>query len=167
MQVYSCAVLRDPGSGLNRGYGFIKFKSKEIAQKAMTKLNDTEMKDHPGMKVPTSSPPASPACRAALPSGVHVGFHMGSAGDGWSHGSSSRATGGFCAAGPIPSQYLAACSSFKRQPSRACLDSDLWSCPNDPSEGQSSRGCLTDGAEKGQPAGNALLSAHSPEPPFP
>lgn len=51
-QVYSCAVLKDPGSGQNRGYGFIKFKSKEIAQKAMAKLNDTEMKDHPGFKVP-------------------------------------------------------------------------------------------------------------------
>lgn len=78
-QVYSCAVLRDPGSGLNRGYGFIKFKSKEIAQKAMAKLNDTEMKDQPGTKVPTSSPPAPPACLAALPSGVHAGFHLGSA----------------------------------------------------------------------------------------
>ncbi len=67
MQVYSCAVLRDPGSGLNRGYGFIKFKSKEIAQKAMTKLNDTEMKDHPGMKVPTSSPCVTRlSCSSAL-----------------------------------------------------------------------------------------------------
>jgi len=50
-EVYSCAVLKDPGSGQNRGYGFIKFKSKEIAQKAMAKLNDTEMKDHPGFKI--------------------------------------------------------------------------------------------------------------------
>ena len=49
--MYSCAVLTDPGTGLNRGYGFIKFKSKEIAQVAMDKLNDTEMKDHPGVKV--------------------------------------------------------------------------------------------------------------------
>lgn len=51
LQVYSCAVLKDPGSGLNRGYGFIKYKSKEIANAAMDKLNNTEMKDHPGHQV--------------------------------------------------------------------------------------------------------------------
>ena len=48
LQVYSCAVLKDPGSGLNRGYGFIKYNSKEVAAAAMEKLNNTEMKDHPG-----------------------------------------------------------------------------------------------------------------------
>jgi RNA recognition motif-containing protein len=51
LQVYSCAVLKDPGSGLNRGYGFIKYKSKDVANSAMEKLNNTEMKDHPGHQV--------------------------------------------------------------------------------------------------------------------
>jgi RNA recognition motif. (a.k.a. RRM, RBD, or RNP domain) len=44
-------VLKDPGSGLNRGYGFIKYKSKEVANAAMEKLNNTEIKDHPGHQV--------------------------------------------------------------------------------------------------------------------
>ena len=64
-QVYSCAVLRDPGSGLNRGYGFIKYMSKEIAQAAMAKLNDTEMKDHPGTKARLLAPAPMPAPFAA------------------------------------------------------------------------------------------------------
>lgn len=44
-------MLKDPGSGLNRGYGFIKYTSKEAATAAMEKLNNTEMKDHPGHQV--------------------------------------------------------------------------------------------------------------------
>ena len=44
-------MLKDPGSGLNRGYGFIKYKSKDVANSAMEKLNNTEMKDHPGHQV--------------------------------------------------------------------------------------------------------------------
>lgn len=50
-EVYSCAVLTDPTSGQNRGYGFIKYKSKEIAQAAMAKLNDTHLRAHPSIKI--------------------------------------------------------------------------------------------------------------------
>ena len=36
---------------LNRGYGFVAFLDRETATKAQAELHDTELPDHPGVKV--------------------------------------------------------------------------------------------------------------------
>lgn len=50
--VHSCSLVKEPGSsGQNRGYGFVKFMTKEGANKAMQELHQTEMPAFPNMKL--------------------------------------------------------------------------------------------------------------------
>lgn len=50
--VHSCSLVKEPGStGQNRGYGFVKFMTKEGANKAMQELHQTEMEAFPNMKL--------------------------------------------------------------------------------------------------------------------
>ncbi|KAL0028222.1 hypothetical protein WJX79_002460 [Trebouxia sp. C0005] len=50
--VHSCSLVKEPGSsGQNRGYGFVKFMTKEGANKAMQELHQTEMPAFSNMKL--------------------------------------------------------------------------------------------------------------------
>jgi heterogeneous nuclear ribonucleoprotein R len=51
-EVHSVSLARDPGSqGQNKGYGFIKFTTKESADKAKVDLHQKEMTEYPGVKL--------------------------------------------------------------------------------------------------------------------
>lgn len=50
-QVHSVAITKDPATGLGKGFGFVKYKTKEAADKAKASLHSTALKDFPASKV--------------------------------------------------------------------------------------------------------------------
>ncbi|KAK9863297.1 hypothetical protein WJX84_005658 [Apatococcus fuscideae] len=54
--IFSCSLLKDPGNpGTNRGYGFIKYKEKVVADKAMETLHQQSLLQFPENKLRVSS----------------------------------------------------------------------------------------------------------------
>ena len=47
------SISKDPSTGLSKGFGFVKYMSKESADKAKATLNGTPLNDFPEMKVRT------------------------------------------------------------------------------------------------------------------
>ena len=56
-QVHSVSISKDPSTGLSKGFGFVKYMSKEAADKAKSTLNGTPLKDFPEMKASSHNCP--------------------------------------------------------------------------------------------------------------
>ncbi len=70
-QVHSVSIAKDSSTGLSKGFGFVKYMSKESADKAKATLNGTPLKDFPELKACTCSLhrdlPALAGCGYAAP----------------------------------------------------------------------------------------------------
>ena len=57
LQVHSVSISKDSSTGLSKGFGFVKYMSKESADKAKATLNGTPLKDFPELKASAHSLP--------------------------------------------------------------------------------------------------------------
>ena len=58
-QVHSVSITKDPATGLGKGFGFVKYRNKESAEKAKASLHTTPLKDFPESKVHTAADPVA------------------------------------------------------------------------------------------------------------